>query len=146
MTTPASRFASAASAVLVSFLLGIAPGIARADVTIRTVFTDQFEWRFEPPDVTIERGETVTWLNGDGFFHTTTNGADFDDPNLGLLWDVVLDFEGAAASYTFGEAGFYPFLCRPHGVIGMVGSVTVVEPPPNSVESKTWGGIKALFR
>ena len=79
---------------------------------------------FLPPDIEVEAGTTVTWINEDQVVHTVTSGTDgehdgiFDSGNLqgGEEW-----------SYEFNEPGTYEYYCIPHVDAGMTGTVTVVE-------------------
>jgi plastocyanin len=100
---------------------------------------------FEPAQVTIEAGESVTWVNSDGEVHSTTNGTGYEDPEWGLLWNFWF-FNGPDENfvYTFPTPGVYPYFCFPHLGLGMVGTVTVLA--PSGVEPSSWGQVKALFR
>lgn len=102
-------------------------------------------FRFEPAQVTIEVGESVTWVNSEGEVHSTTNGTGYEDPEWGLLWDFwFFSGPGEAFTYTFETPGVYPYFCFPHLGLGMVGTVTVAA--PSSTEPSSWGEVKALFR
>ena len=59
-----------------------------------------------------------------------TNGIDFADPDLGVLFDAPLDAADPSFSYTFFSAGDVPYLCRPHFTFGMTGIVRVSGPTP----------------
>lgn len=74
---------------------------------------------FEPAEVTVEPGTTVTWVQNGDNGHTSTS---YDG-----LWDSGLIDGGAegSVSYTFDEPGTYEYYCGPHEAIGMVGTVTV---------------------
>jgi plastocyanin len=98
---------------------------------------------FVPADLTIEVGDTVNWMWTSGS-HTVTNGADLDDPDLGTLFDAPLNADNATFSYTFDEEGVFPYLCRPHASLDMVGTITVESGV--AAEATTWHGVKALFR
>lgn len=88
---------------------------------------------FEPAEIVIAEGDTVTWTvtAASGAPHTVTSaaaggaeqGATFDsqtdDPNLTKLKDVDGTF-----SFTFDEAGTYPYLCTVHPT-EMTGTVEV---------------------
>jgi len=74
---------------------------------------------FEPPQLAINVGDTVIWTEFGGQDHTVTS----DDG----LFDVVLPF-GEIFSYTFQQAGTYPYYCDNHGGPGgegMSGSIVV---------------------
>jgi plastocyanin len=74
---------------------------------------------FDPAQVTVEPGTTVTWVQNGNNSHTTTS---YDG-----LWDSGLlpGGSGQTFSYTFDEAGTYDYFCIPHEDLGMVGTVTV---------------------
>jgi plastocyanin len=70
---------------------------------------------FEPADVTVAAGETVTWSHEGGLPHTVTaeDGA-FDSGDLS---------GGDTFSHTFEEAGSFPYVCSIHP--DMTGTVEV---------------------
>lgn len=61
---------------------------------------------FDPPTIEIPVGTTVTWTNNDTAGHTTTStdGA----------WDSKILNTGDSFSYTFDEAGTFPYVCSLH--------------------------------
>jgi plastocyanin len=75
---------------------------------------------FVPATVTIKAGTTVRWVNQDGYSHTVTAGTRgaptqlFDSGNLGA---------GQSFTFTFKDAGVYPYFCATHP--GMDGEITV---------------------
>jgi plastocyanin len=77
--------------------------------------------QFEPADVTINAGETVTWTNDEGVPHDVDGsgpGGDFSSgPEGGMQ-------EGDTFEFTFDEPGRYEYVCRVHAP-GMAGTVTV---------------------
>lgn len=72
---------------------------------------------FEPDEVTIKAGETVTWKNEDRRTHQIMSGAppvmtdDFVSPNLQ---------SGESWSYTFDDPGEYAFHSMTGGILGWV--------------------------
>ena len=93
---------------------------------------------FEPEEVTIQRGETITWINASPIPHTTTgdptkNPVKETRPELAQLppgaegWDSGLLNEGQSFSHTFTVAGEYTYFCIPHVLSGMLGTITVQE-------------------
>jgi plastocyanin len=68
---------------------------------------------FNPADVTVKVGQSVTWTNNDTTTHTVT-GADFDSGPLA---------PGATYSHTFATAGTFDYHCSIH--TSMTGKVTV---------------------
>ena len=77
--------------------------------------------QFEPGDVTIKAGETVTWTNDESVPH------DVDGGGAGVKFssgeEGGMD-EGATFKFTFDKAGTYDYVCRVHAP-GMAGTVTV---------------------
>jgi plastocyanin len=74
---------------------------------------------FNPQNITIAVGDSVTWINKDSTNHTVTgdkvgSGDDFDSGSFG---------NGAEFTHTFTQAGTYPYHCSIH--TNMKGTVTV---------------------
>lgn len=91
------------------------------------------EW-YEPPVITIQTNDTVTWLNNDKETHTVTSGT--GSGRTGLLKntfgnpDGYFDSKniplGNQWSFVFDKAGTFPYFCTIHP--WMVGYVQVDEP------------------
>jgi plastocyanin len=88
--------------------------------------------RFDPPDITIDVGDTVTWISSSAQAHNVhanddsfrcAAGCDGDghggsgNPRIGP-WSVTV---------AFPRAGIYGYRCDPHADYGMRGIVRVVE-------------------
>jgi plastocyanin len=70
---------------------------------------------FDPADLTVHVGDTVTWTNQDGATHTATaDGGAFDTGNIG---------GGSSKQVTFSTAGTFPYHCSIHA--SMHGTITV---------------------
>jgi plastocyanin len=68
-------------------------------------------------DLSVAAGTTVTWMNGDGFAHTATQGSDgVKAPDA--LFDLQLA-AGASDSFTFADAGTYQVTCTLHPNMNM---------------------------
>ena len=76
---------------------------------------------FIPADVTINVGDTVSWVNSDSAAHTVTSGSATDGPTG--IFDSSLVMAGAVFEHTFGEAGTIEYFCMVHP--WMEGTVTV---------------------
>ena len=64
----------------------------------------------------IRPGESVTWKNGDPMSHLVTG--------VGLTWGSLENLApGQTVTYSFANAGIYPYACMIHA--GMVGAVVV---------------------
>jgi len=104
---------------LVIFSIGLfaVPG-AFADVTVTnaagsaTPGCEATDDCFIPSTVTIGVGETVTWENTDNAAHTATSGTPTDGPSG--VFDTSVIMAGGSFSFTFDEAGTYPYFCAVH--------------------------------
>ncbi len=65
---------------------------------------------------TVTAGDTVTWdFGGSVLPHTTTDcGNDCDSPTAAPLWDSGIVSDGSSLSFTFSNAGTYPYFCSIH--------------------------------
>lgn len=61
---------------------------------------------FQPDELTVPVGATVTWTNEDGVSHTTTSEE--------TVWDSDTMTSGDTFSFTFDEAGTYAYFCEIH--------------------------------
>ncbi len=80
---------------------------------------------FTPKDLVINAGESVRWMNVQGFHNVNGSLDAYPDNPEGFI-------NGQAASgawtfdYTFTMVGVYDYQCDPHVGLGMVGTVTVM--------------------
>jgi plastocyanin len=99
-----------------------------------TELVDVVNISFATDPVQIEIGTDVTWINRDeGVHHSVTSGLPGDTGVPGLdqeeppkpdgLFDGDLPEAGSSFSFTFTEAGTYPYFCRIHS--SMTGEVVV---------------------
>ena len=72
--------------------------------------------KFNPEDVTVKSGDTVSWVNDDGVGHDVT-GDDFKSGEPGAMQT------GDTFEHTFDAAGTFDYVCTVHP--GMNGSVKV---------------------
>jgi plastocyanin len=82
-----------------------------------------------PNPVEVNVGDTVTWINDDFTTHTATSG-DSGSGSTGIFGGSedspeIIGPEGDTQSYTFDEAGEFPYYCTLHP--SMVGTVVVTE-------------------
>jgi plastocyanin len=100
-----------------AFAAGTMP--ARAGGTLVEIV----DFAFEPAELTIEAGATVTWTNLDVVEHTATatDGS----------WDTGLLEQGESGSITFTTPGTYDYLCTPHpSMTGRIVVVAASQPSP----------------
>jgi plastocyanin len=78
-----------------------AQSLGGANVTIKL-------FQYQPGQVQVKAGTTVTWVNEDEIFHTVTaekRKGSFDGP---------LDGKGKSFSFTFSKPGTYAYYCDRH--------------------------------
>jgi plastocyanin len=85
---------------------------AQGEVAIRL-------FAYTPSTLTVSKGTTVTWTNGDDITHTVTAGA----PGQEARFEGRLAGKGAAYRHTFTEPGRYSYYCDRHQA--MVGEILV---------------------
>lgn len=97
-----------------------APAVQSAQGNAAAVEMKNFS--FNPANLQIAAGTTVTWTNNDSAGHTVTadNGT-FDSGTLR---------KGDKFSFTFNEAGTFAYYCRPHGGKGGQGMAAVITVVP----------------
>lgn len=98
-------------------LTGVAAGAEIEDGATNVLVVNL---RFLPRDVTIDQGETVTWINNSTYHNVVANDGSFTsgEPAPGP-WTF---------QHTFDTPGTYPYYCVLHGNAGgggMAGTVTV---------------------
>lgn len=96
------------------------------------------EARYVPDQISIKPGDAIAFINGEGGPHNVHFWADSMpsggqsaismDRQLAPLQSEMLVPAGDSVVVTFASSapkGAYPFICDPHGAMGMVGKVTV---------------------
>ena len=110
------RRLSIVAALCLAAVVVFAPAALAQGQTVTVSMEDNY---FEQPDITVEPGTTVTWVQTGDNPHTTTS---YDG-----LWDsgMIEGGSGGTFSFTFEEPGTYAYYCIPHEAQGMTGTVTV---------------------
>jgi plastocyanin len=100
------------------------------DAAVEVTMTDDL--RFMPDTVRIQVGQTVAWTNTTPLPHTVTAHPDrVRDPAQVLLpegaepFDSGFMFEGDVFRHTFTVPGTYDYVCVPHDMAPMVGTIIV---------------------
>lgn len=87
------------------------------------------QWRFEPADITVQRGDVVQFVQEDVIPHNvefkkTPRGTHLGDDAVGRFlmkkgatYDVVIDERFAT--------GKHAYICTPHEAMGMKGTITI---------------------
>ncbi len=73
-----------------------------------TVIIDKLD--FQQKDITVKKGTVVTWKNNDTAKHNVV----FDDESSGTVEGGKLISQGETLTFTFNEAGEFPYHCEPH--------------------------------
>jgi FtsP/CotA-like multicopper oxidase with cupredoxin domain/plastocyanin len=86
-------------------------------VAVGTVEIRMIDDRFDSADVTIPAGTTVTWVNNGANWHSVA------------AYDGSFESEkvppGGTFSITFETPGSYQYICKHHGLQGMIAKITV---------------------
>lgn len=104
---------------------GSAPATTKSDATVSTALLT-----FDPKDVRIKAGQTVSWIGGDNITHVLVQGT-YDVGADGLrtretddkTFSLKLTKKGQRVSHTYTQPGTYTYFCTIHK--GMNGTVTV---------------------
>lgn len=90
-----------------------AQGMALPDAVVVSLVDD----RFEPVSIEIPAGTTVTWVNNGADWHSVAAyDGSFESPKLAT---------GGTFSHEFTEPGTYKYICKHHGLQGMIGQIVV---------------------
>ncbi len=92
--------------------------------------------QFDPEDLVIPAGTTVTWVNDSAMPHTATGDPEVNPlaetnpeyvklPDGAEPWGSELLQPGESYSHTFDTPGEYHYICIPHVMSGMRGTITV---------------------
>jgi plastocyanin len=79
--------------------------------------------QFVPPDIVVDEGTEVTWVNQDTIAHNVKKSADAVDFGAEFGVEAGQFGPGDTYSFTFDKAGQYPYTCTIHA--GMSGRITV---------------------
>jgi plastocyanin len=87
-----------------------APEAAQAEVMIEDA-------SFIPEELTVTVGTEVTWVNGDSYEHTITEGTDGDPVEDPIVDEAIA--ADATVSVTFDQPGTYDITCEIHPTMQM---------------------------
>ncbi len=119
IVTRAFRRALQGSAMGTAAVLAVlATPAAHADDATATMDISQFA--FAPAALQVPVGTTVTWTNHDAIIHSVTNGT--PDAPAAAFDSGFFDQDGTF-SFTFNDAGDYPYFCKRHNF--MQGTISV---------------------
>lgn len=118
--------------------LGAAAPAAAATVEVKLIQTPAGKTYFDPAGVHIAPGDTVRWIQIDGFhsvtaYHPSNDNHELRIPASAKPWDsdILLGTypePGATFEHVFTVPGVYDYFCKPHEMAGMVGRIVVGDP------------------
>ena len=116
--------------VLLSIVALAACAAPVATTTQRSAAVQISSFRFQPAELTVAAGTTVTWTNDDAILHTVTTGTSVKKDDFGN-YDIAPDGrvngtladKGQTFSFTFTTPGDYAYFCSRHN--NMSGRVVV---------------------
>lgn len=117
---------SALALVVTSFFLGVSPAAAE-NFTVK-MGTDAGQLAFQPAELTVKVGDTVTWSNNKLSPHNVVfdGSKGLDAAAAKALSHSSLVFApGEGYSTTFSDSGTYVYYCEPHRGAGMIGKIIV---------------------
>ena len=92
-----------------------------ATATQRSATVQISSFRFQPDELTVAAGTTVTWTNDDAILHTVTSGTSVKKDDFGNYAitpdgriDGTLADKGQTFSFTFTTPGDYAYFCSRH--------------------------------
>lgn len=100
------------------FVFAPRPALASPAAQQEAVYMNDEVNSFDPFEIEVPVGTTVTWVSNPGpFIHTVTS-------DVGLF-DSGFLYNGQTFSITFDTPGDYGYVCVPHLTLGMAGVVRV---------------------
>lgn len=110
-----------------AFTLSLGATAEAKEYTVKMVSDwDKGTYYFEPKNIKIKSGDTITWVNVQNDMHNAV--ADSAPKGAEKFESPMLEEEGQKWSYTFTNSGTYSYHCHPHAAMGMVGEVVVDSP------------------
>ena len=103
------------------------PGFA-AETKMVKMGSDSGQLVFQPDEIKICAGDSVTWTNNKGGPHNVVFDEDAIPAGVSqekISMDGQLGDEGESFSMTFDVAGEYDYYCEPHRSAGMQAHLTV---------------------
>lgn len=123
--------------LIAAFTLASTQAANAKDYTIKMVtHEDKGAYAFEPNELKIQSGDTVTWINAQDDMHNVMSESVPKDAKP--FESPMLEKKGQKWSQTFTQSGTYTFHCHPHAGAGMRGTI-IVDQPSKPEESQSTG-------
>lgn len=114
--------------LLATALITLATPAFAKDYTVKEITdpdnTDR-PYYFEPDNLTIQPGDTVTFVNAQDDMHDVMFDVVPKDVTEAMIMGPMFEQKGEKWSYTFTVPGSYHFHCHPHEALGMQGNLIV---------------------
>ena len=118
------------------WILMLAAGLQMAANAQTSHVVDVTSNVFTPDAISIHVGDTVVWTNSEGRHNVNGLQSKFPSNPESFGNDVG---SGWVYSYVFTMPGLYDYQCDPHVSLGMVGTVSVIEPSPDTLTVNFFG-------
>jgi len=112
--------------------------VTAATIEVKLMQTPAGRTYFDPAGVHIAAGDTVRWVQINGFhsitaYHPSNDNHELRIPVSAQPWDsdiLLAHFpkQGATFEHIFTVPGVYDYFCKPHEMAGMVGRIVVGDP------------------
>ena len=106
--------------VMLFLMMNVSPSLAQQSSNVTITYDSGMDQLcvverncFNPTVLHVMVNTTVTWKNVDRFSHTVTSGNPYDD-QTGAAFDSGLIAPEKGFSFTFKDAGTYPYFCEIH--------------------------------
>ena len=106
-----------------ALVLAAAPAFAK-DYTIKEVTSENGKYYFEPKQLTIQPGDTVTFEDAQDDSHDVMFNV-VPKAVKEMIMSPTMEKKGEKFTYTFTVPGTYQFHCHPHEALGMKGTLIV---------------------
>ena len=105
--------------LLLVSILAVSSSVSAQAATLTVEIVD---FSFRPSSLTIQAGDTVSWIQRDQIQHTSTSGVNSTPDNV---WNSGLLSINQTFEHTFDTPGSFPYFCVPHP--DMTGTIIVEE-------------------
>ena len=100
-------------------------------IIVKMIDKSTAEWRFEPSDITVQPGDVIQFVQEDVMPHnveftSVPKGAELGDKKFGPFLIANGDVYELVIDARFLK-GVYDFVCTPHALLGMTGTLTVAD-------------------
>ncbi len=97
------------------------------DYIVKVLSGGGSDMRFEPKELSVKVGDTVTWVNDEDIYHNVKTLKKDLPEGAEPLKSPGLYKKGDEWTYIFKISGEYNYFCVPHRAMGMVGKITATK-------------------